>query len=306
MAYSEYTLTNQEKLSFFVRKWTPESAPKGMIVLLHGLSDHGGRFAYVAEKFVSDGYIFVAPDLRGNGKSGGKRGHFDSPAQVMSDISFLLGESRKTHPDIQVILYSQSMGGNLAINFALRFPEEIDFAISSSPWLRLTKQPSALLQKVASILAKLYPSLLLSNGLKSEDLCHDQAICKAYDNDPLIHWKVSVSTFTIINSIGEWVIANASSLKTPMLLLHSEADPITSFKASLEFAENANTQLTFIPYKTLFHELHNEPEKEEVCGKMVEWLGLNVPKGRTSEKIKTQVPNSRSQDPKAVPGSSLK
>ncbi len=285
MAYSEYTLTNQEKLSFFVRKWTPESAPKGMIVLLHGLSDHGSRFAYVAEKFVSDGYIFIAPDMRGNGKSGGKRGHFDSLAQVMLDISFLLSESRKTHPDLPVILYSQSMGGNLAINFAIRFPEEIDFAIASSPWLRLTKQPSAILQKVASTLAKLYPSLLLPNGLKSEDLCHDQAICKAYDNDPLIHWKISVSTFTIINSMGEWAIENAASLKIPMLLLHSEADPITSFKASDEFAKKSNAFLTFIPYKTQFHELHNEPEKEEVCGKMVEWLRLNISKGRTSQKI---------------------
>jgi alpha-beta hydrolase superfamily lysophospholipase len=278
MVYSEYNLVNPDNFSFFVRKWTPDTPPKGLIVLLHGLSDHGSRFVYVAEKFVSDGYIFIAPDLRGNGKTGGKRGHFDSLTQVMSDISFLLSESRKTHPDLPLTLYSQSMGGNLAINFALRFPDEIDFAIVSSPWLRLTKQPSAFLQKVASTLAHLFPSLLLPNGINSKDLCHDPEIYKAYDTDPLIHWKVSVSTFTIINSSGEWSIANAASLKIPMLLLHSEADPITSFKASREFAENANAFLTFIPYKTQFHELHNEPEKEEVCGKMVEWLGLNVSK----------------------------
>ena len=278
MVYSEYNLVNPDNFSFFVRKWTPDTPPKGLIVLLHGLSDHGSRFVYVAEKFVSDGYIFIAPDLRGNGKTGGKRGHFDSLTQVMSDISFLLSESRKTHPDLPLTLYSQSMGGNLAINFALRFPDEIDFAIVSSPWLRLTKQPSAFLQKVASTLANLFPSLLLPNGINSKDLCHDPEIYKAYDTDPLIHWKVSVSTFTIINSSGEWSIANAASLKIPMLLLHSEADLITSFKASREFAENANAFLTFIPYKTQFHELHNEPEKEEVCDKMVEWLRLNISK----------------------------
>ena len=130
MTYTEYYLVNPDNFSFFVRKWAPASAPKGLIVLLHGLSDHGSRFVYVAEKFVSNGYIFIAPDLRGNGKTGGKRGHFDSLVQVMSDISFLLTESRKPHPDLPVIIYSQSMGGNLAINFALRFPEQVDLAIA--------------------------------------------------------------------------------------------------------------------------------------------------------------------------------
>jgi alpha-beta hydrolase superfamily lysophospholipase len=278
MKYTEFFLKNTQNFRFFVREWIPEKHPKGLILLLHGLSDHSGRFVFVGESFAREGYIFVAPDLRGNGQSEGKRGHFDSLEQVMSDIHFLLQENKKRHPGLPLILYSQSMGGNLAINFALRFPDVITCAIASSPWLRLSKQPSPLLLKLASFLAKAHPRLLIPNGLKSRDLCHDQVIRDAYDNDPLIHWKISASTFLIIHTIGEWAVLNAPMLKIPLLLLHSKADPITSFRASEQFAQNANTFLTFLTFKEQYHELHNESIKEEVIGKMTSWLISRFPK----------------------------
>jgi len=278
MHYSEYYSTNDRKFNFFVRSWTPNIEPKGLILLLHGLSDHGYRFKFVAETLSNEGFVFIAPDLRGNGKSDGRRGHFDSLEQIMDDISFLLQETKKRHPGLPLILYSQSMGGNLAINYVLRFPKEINLAVVSSPWLRLSKQPPAFLLKLASLLGKMAPSLLIPNGIKSKDLCHDYQICHAYDTDPLIHWRISVSTFNIINSIGEWAMKYASGLKTPLLLLHSEADPITSYNASREFFTGSKTLISFISYKELFHELHNEPEKEHILTKIIEWLNSSLPK----------------------------
>jgi acylglycerol lipase len=272
MIYKESYLNDEQKFRFFVREWAPDTTPKGIVLLLHGLSDHGDRFRFVAESLVNKGFIFVASDLRGNGKSDGKRGHFDSLDQIMNDIHFLLQESKKQHPGLPVILYSQSMGGNLAINFTLRFPEEIICTVASSPWLRLTKPPSDLIQKFAALLVKNFPTLLIPNGLKSGDLCHDNVISHAYDKDPLIHWKVSLSSFFIIKNAGEWAIKNASSLKTPLLLLHSKADPITSFTASEEFYKNSNSLLTFQTYNDQFHELHNESIKEEVMAEIGDWI----------------------------------
>lgn len=278
MKYVESYITDSQNFRFFTRHWIPDMQPKGIIILIHGLSDHGGRFAFVAETLVKEGYIFVAPDLRGNGKTDGKRGHFDSLDQIMSDISFLLQESKKLYPGLPAILYSQSMGAGLAINFALRFPDEIKFVVASSPWLRLTKQPPVLLQRIVSKIATKFPSVLLPNGLKSKDLCHDPLICKAYDTDPLIHWKISLNTFFIITNAGEWAIQNAHTLKIPLLVLHSQSDPITSYVASDQFCSNSNQFVTFFKYTGLFHELHNEPEKAEVIAKIVSWINLQIQK----------------------------
>lgn len=132
MKYTEYDLNNAENFRFSVRKWIPETTPKGLVLLIHGHSDHGGRFKIVAQVFLKEGFIFVAPDLRGNGKTDGKRGHFDTLDQMLADIKFLLEECKKSHPGIPVILYSQSMGGNLAINYVLRFPEDIKCVVAST------------------------------------------------------------------------------------------------------------------------------------------------------------------------------
>jgi len=273
MTYSEFYLNDAQNFRFFVRKWIPETPPKGLLLLLHGLSDHGARFAFVAESFAKEGFIFVAPDLRGNGKTDGKRGHFDSLDQMMTDINFLLQDCRKAHPDIPLMLYSQSMGGNIAINYALRFPEEILCVVASSPWLSLTKPPAPALQWVVSKLVKVMPDLAISNGINPRNLSHDVVDCNAYDADKLIHGKVSLSTFVNIKKSGEWVIQNASSLKVPLMLMHSDTDPITSFAASEQFHKNANSFLTFRKYTGLFHELHNEPgEKESIVKAAIEWV----------------------------------
>lgn len=277
MKYSEFYLNDNQNFRFFIREYMPESLPKGIILLLHGLSDNGGRFALIAESFANEGFIFVAPDLRGNGKSDGKRGHFDSLDQMMADINFLIQQSKKAHPGIPVVLYSQSMGGNLAINYTLRFPNEISCVVASSPWLRLTKPPATLVQWAASIVLKMIPDFAIPNGLNASDLCHDAETCKIYSADKLNHGKVSVSTFFNIKNSGEWAIKNASKLKIPMLLMHGDADPITSFAASRQFQENANSYLTFHAFKGLFHEIHNEPgEKEAIVSEAVNWVKSQI------------------------------
>lgn len=273
MKYSEFDLNDSKNFRFFVRKWVPESDPKGLILLIHGHSDHGGRFKIVAEAFVKEGFVFVAPDLRGNGKTDGKRGHFDTFDQMLADMKFLLEDCKMSYPGIPVVLYSQSMGGNLAVNYALKFPDDIKCVVASSPWLRLTKPPAAPVQWAAALLHKISPGFVIPNGLNADDLCHDKQAAQAYINDPLNHGKVSVSTFFNIKESGEWAIKNASKLNIPVLLMHGDADPITSYAASQEFQKNSNSFLTFLTFKGLFHELHNEPgEKEKIVGKAVDWV----------------------------------
>ena len=258
--------------SLFTRTWHPVSKPRAAIILIHGLSDHSGRFIYPGETLSDHGFVFIAPDLRGNGRSPGKRGHFDSFDQVMDDMKAVVEFTKSQYPGIPVFLYGQSMGGGLVISFALKHPELIIGSIASSPWLRLAKPPSGIVRAIASLIKPFAPSLLMPNGLKSSDLCHDKVVQQAYDNDPLIHWKVSLSTFFIINKSGERAINNAASLHIPLLLLHGNADQITSYDASVQFAEICPDKCTFKSWSGQFHELHNEPIKEQVLEFIVQWI----------------------------------
>lgn len=256
----------------FTRIWSPARFPAGIVCLVHGLSDHGGRFVHVAEALAAKGYAFIAPDLRGNGRSPGRRGHFNSLQEVMTDLKLILKDARNRFPGLPVFLYGQSMGGSLVINFVLRFPEEVDGVISSSPWLRLAKPPSGFTVAAASVLKPFFPSALVPNGIKSADLCHDESVQHAYEIDPLIHWKISVRTFFIIQKYGEWAIQHAGMLKKPVLLMHGDADRITSYKASRDFASASNNHLNFKGWPGLFHELHNEPARDEVLAYVSDWL----------------------------------
>lgn len=264
--------------SLFTRIWHTVSKPGAAIILIHGLSDHGGRFIYPGKALSDQGFVFIAPDLRGNGRSPGKRGHFDSFDQVMGDIKAVVEFTKSRFPGIPVFLYGQSMGGGLAINFALKHPELINGAISSSPWLRLAHPPTGIINVLASLIKPIIPSLLMHNGLKSSDLCHDKAVQEAYDNDPLIHWKVSLSTFFIINNSGEWAIKNAARLGVPLLLMHGDADQITSFDASKQFADRCPDQCTFKAWSGQFHELHNEPIREKVMEFIIQWIDSHMKK----------------------------
>lgn len=272
MIFRESAIFNQEGISFHIREWLPECPSSGLVFLLHGLSDHGGRFKYVGENLANQGFIFYAPDLRGNGQSEGKRGHFNSYGQILDDIDFIFRSAIEKHPGSPCFIYGQSMGGNLAINYCMSRQPSILGVISSSPWLRLVKSPSAIIRFVGLAVGKLLPSLSLSNGLDADDLTHDPVISKAYKTDPLIHGRITLNTFDLINSSGEWIFNNTDKLKIPLLLMHGNADRITSFDASRQLSLSNISNCTFLPWEGMFHELHNEPDKDLVLKAITDWI----------------------------------
>jgi alpha-beta hydrolase superfamily lysophospholipase len=271
MIFESSSIKFQDNITFHIKKWLPEAPAVGLIFLLHGLSDHSGRFRHLGEGFAKEGLIFFAPDLRGNGQSEGKRGHFSSYEQVMDDIEFLLLQAKEENPGIPVFLYGQSMGGNLALNYCIRRKPLISGVISSSPWLRLTKEPSAITRTIGSFMRHLMPALSIPNGLNADDLTHDPVISNAYRNDPLVHGRITLNTFNMISSSGEWALKNAAELKLPLLLLHGTADRITSFDASEQFAKKCNGNCNFIIKPGMYHELHNEQGKQELLKEIIAW-----------------------------------
>lgn len=273
MKHQEYLWKSHDGLDIYAQSWQPEaSQPLAVINLVHGLGEHSGRYAEWAEWFVAEGYAFLSLDYRGHGKSGGKRGHTDEYLSYMRDIGLLLSKSEELFPNIPVILYGHSLGGNLVINYAIRFRPAIFALIATSPWLKLAFEPPRLKIWAGKILKSLFPAMLNSNGLVASQLSRDPEVGIQYARDPLVHDKISLTTFFAVMTAGNEAIKNAYRINVPFLLMHGSGDMITSHAASQDLVKNSNDNTTFRLWNDACHELHHEPNKQEVFRYALKWL----------------------------------
>jgi len=272
MPQTDFNIPYRKGQSFFACRWLPSGEPKGVIVLIHGLSDHAGRYHHVGSFFAASGYVMILFDLRGHGRSFGKRGHFPSYDRIMDDISLFLAEARRRHPTLPLVLYGHSMGGNLVLNYLIRNKPPVAGAVVTSPWLRLNLKPPLYKAILATLVNKGFPSMTRPDGIIPSFLSHDEEVGRKYMADPLVHHRISVRTYLEISHAGEDAIKHADKVTYPLLLMHGTDDPLTSFAASREFSEKVIAEHTFKAWEGLFHELHNEFEKEAVLDFTKEWI----------------------------------
>ncbi|MFH1429107.1 MAG: lysophospholipase [Candidatus Margulisiibacteriota bacterium] len=273
---TEFNFKTHDNLTLYAQAWVPDAPAKGVICLVHGIGEHGGRYAAPAEILNNAGYIVAAFDQRGHGKSEGRRGHTPSYEAWMDDIRIFLEEVKQRFPALKCFLYGQSLGGNQVINYVLRRSPEIAGVIATSPELRLAFRPPAWKVFLGKVMNKIYPGIILATGLNLKDLSHDPHVANAYDEDPLTHDRISARNFVCFMEAGEWAIANAGKLSIPLLLMHGTGDRITSAPASEEFARNAGDLCAFKLWDGFYHELQNEVEKDAVLKYVVGWLDLNI------------------------------
>jgi alpha-beta hydrolase superfamily lysophospholipase len=188
-------------------------------------------------------------------------------------VESLLSYAKEIYPHSPLFLYGHSMGGNIVANYVLKKEVSgLKGTVISSPWLRLSFNPSAIQLTLAKIVSRFYPSYSQPNGLNARQLTHDPEIAKAYIADPLVHTKISATLFFGMYQNGEWAIKHACQLSIPALVMHGGDDPITSMPATEEFARKAGGLVTFRIWDGLLHETHNESNRMEVLTYMKDWL----------------------------------
>ena len=143
MQHIEFTQQAPDGIQFYFQGWQPETPPKAVVCLVHGLGEHSGRYAHVAAALNDAGYALLGFDLRGHGKSGGPRGHTPSYETLMDDIGRLLAEAAHRYPGRPQFLYGHSLGGNLVLNYALRRKPGIGGVVATSPARLPHGDPSA-------------------------------------------------------------------------------------------------------------------------------------------------------------------
>ncbi|MGB5507525.1 lysophospholipase [Robiginitalea sp.] len=246
--------------------------PVAAVLLVHGFGEHSGRYLNeVIPFFNQQGFSVLGFDLIGHGKSGGKRGHCEGYEQLMALLGQAFTRLRTRFPNIPVLLYGHSLGGNLALNFVLRGYGQPDGLIASSPYLRLAFQPPAWKWHLGKLLGRVAPSITVPSGLDPKGISKDEQEVKAYMADPLIHDRVSPTfSFPVIEA-GEWAIENAGKLHIPTLIMHGTADPIIDPDGSRAFFSAASVvQLEMI--EGGYHELHHDLERKRYFKAMENWL----------------------------------
>ena len=267
-----WRMESNDGLKLFTYAYPSDDPPKAIICLVHGHGEHIERYAHVFRQFAEAGYSCVGFDHRGHGQSEGLRGHTPSYETLLDDIDIFLKKIAEDYPGVPRFLYGHSMGGNLVINYGLRRKPDLAGIISTSPWLKLAFEPPAIQVFLGKTMNKIFPSFIQASGLETSALSRDPETVRAYEEDPLVHDKISARLFVGMYESGLWALEHAAEFPLPLLLVHGSEDKITSAKASGEFAAKAGEKVTLRIWDGFYHETHNEPEKEEVIAENIAWV----------------------------------
>jgi len=252
--------------------WDNEASPKAILAIVHGHGEHKRRYKHVGEHFAKSGYLVIAMDNRGHGESSGKKGHSPSHDQLVDDVEQLLATIRSTHNDIPIFLYGHSMGGNIVANYVLkRKTSELKGVILTSPMFKLAFDPPKWKVTLGNMMANIWPSLIQPTGLETKHISTDLKEVKKYEQDALIHDKMSAGLFTGLMEAADWALAHAYELTLPTLVMHGTEDHIISHEGSKMFAEGAGDKVSLKLWEGMYHELQNEKEKYKVIDYMLNW-----------------------------------
>ena len=268
---AEATFESADGLHIFYRAWQPEAPKRAIVVINHGVNSHGGQHAWSAQQFVRAGFAAYAIDMRGRGRSEGKRFAVDDISDYASDLHQLIGIAQADSPGLPVFLLGHSAGGVVACTYALDHQDELAGLICESFAFQVPAPAIALaIVKLASRVIPGLPVLKLS----MEDFSRDPAAVRSLNADPLTKGEVQpANTVAALVRAGERLKAGFSRITLPVLILHGTADRATKFQGSQFFFDTAGSaDKTLKHYEGHYHDLLNDLGKEEVMADILLWI----------------------------------
>jgi acylglycerol lipase len=272
MEITEWKWKSFDGLDMYARGWAPDDKPKAVILLIHGLGEHVGRYDHVAAALTEKGYAMLGFDLRGHGKSGGPRGHSPSNEAFMQDIDSMVKQAETRYPGVNQFLYGLSMGGLLVLNYILSRQPALAGAVASAPGLRSPVLDQKVKAMLAKVLGTLLPTVTIPSALDANMLSCLPEVVDRYKQDPLVHDRVSLGMGRNLPKMIPWIYEHAGDLNIPLLVIHGTEDKLVYIRGSREFAKEAGDKVTLKEWDGLYHEIHNEPQQAQVFAYMLDWL----------------------------------
>jgi acylglycerol lipase len=268
------TFIGKGGLELFFQKWT-KTKPEGILLIIHGVGEHSDRYQNIIDELKKKNISIYSFDLRGHGRSGGKKGHIRSFTDYIQDINIFIKLIRAEEKKLPLIMLGHSMGGLIALKYILEHPEDAKGLILSSPYLKTAMEIPAWKSFLGRLLSGIVPGLSMPTGLDPQGISSDREVVDAYAKDPLVHSLVSTRWFTETNSAREECITRGSELKMPVLIFHGKEDEIVDCRGTEEFYKNCNPKnCTLHLFDGLRHETMNEvePERKKVLKMISGWI----------------------------------
>lgn len=271
------TIERSDAPELFWRAMVPSDAGDRAqtLVFVHGLAEHSGRYRYPFDYFSGLGWPCYALDLRGHGRSGGRRVHIRRFSDYLDDVDAVLELVRTQRPAAPVFLIGHSMGGVVSILYALERGEQLAGLVLSSPGLRAhpASAPSSFLLFLGRMASIVAPGLHFSSGLDPTFVSLNTEVVDSYRADPLVTSKVSARWATEFLAAQKRCTRSAAELKVPTLVMQSGDDQLVDPEATQSWAERLPTaSADFHLWPGFFHEMLNEPERLQVFEKIEAWI----------------------------------
>jgi acylglycerol lipase len=276
----EETFAGHGGVPIFFRTLWPAAGPvRGVIVLAHGLGEHGGRYGHLFDRLLPEGYGFYALDHRGFGRSGGKPGYVDRFEDYLKDLGTLIRMAKATHADLPLVLYGHSMGGLISLAYAMEHSHDIDFLITASPPIGTPNPPGGRVLFLAiGILSGFFPRFTIDSRGDPKNVIRDPKEVARKKNDPLCHTRISLKWISEFLAARQRVIESPLKIAVPALLMLMGTDDrvVLPEAARSYFHELRVRDKTFLDYPGYYHELHNDMGREIPLNDVADWLNSRI------------------------------
>ena len=269
--------------SGYWQAWLPRDRARAVVIIVHGIHEHSGRYAPVGTWLATAGFAAYAADHRGHGKSDGRRGNIERMALIVDDLDRFVRFAVERHPGTPVFMVGQSLGGLIALQWATE-PRAtgpgvlLDGLVVSGAAVEVMVG-SALQRRLAGVLSALVPDLPVAELAADQKISRDPEVVRAYRDDPLVHrGKIKARTGAEILATMVALPARLPRLSVPLLLLHGTEDRICAVTGSAMVHDTVSSpDKTLRRYQGLYHEVFNEPEREAILTDLVTWLDQHLP-----------------------------
>jgi len=259
--------------SIYHQCWLPDGPARAVLLLVHGLAEHSGRYGNLVRHFVPLGYAVYGIDHVGHGKSDGRRAFVWNFEDFLQPLETYSGMVRGAHPGLPVFLIGHSMGGLIGAAYLIDHQDEFRGAVLSGPSVRIPDNISPAIIFVGKVLSRLLPKAGIL-ALDPRGVSRDPAVVKAYVEDPLVHTgKTTARLGAELLKAMQRVMAQANRIHLPLLILQGGADRLVDPRGARMLHELAGSRDKALRvYEGLYHEVYNEPEHEQVLADVEAWL----------------------------------
>ncbi|MBQ3106413.1 MAG: lysophospholipase, partial [Eggerthellaceae bacterium] len=266
----EYTFETFDGIKLF-GKTDAIDDPRAVVVIVHGLCEHQGRYDYLTMRLNAQGYSVYRFDHRGHGRSEGQKIYYSNYEEIARDVDVVVERAMEENPFAPVFIIGHSMGGYASALYGTMFPGKVDGYVLSGAWTRDNKGLTK-----AAVEAQADDLVYIPNEL-GDGVCSDPAVGRAYVADPYVIMEMSLGLFRAVNAGQKWMKENAAQFCDPVILLHGADDGLVDVKDSLEFFQDiSSTDKSLRVYAGLLHEIFNEYDKDAVIKDAIDWLNLHA------------------------------